>query len=1454
MEAYNWYFTSKTISGRMKKSIIKPVIVLFVVQLAMISSAQNSEVFFKVYPSSMDGLPLWCLQMYSENPRVDEVSDLYDTFYKKNPFIKTIHTQNFKYWLKEVEGFVGSDGYIHLPTPKEKKSILKSIKAQRGASTKVVTIWNEAGPFNTYKNNGGLELRPTQTNVSSIAVAPSNSDVIYCGAATGGGIFKSIDHGLNWSLVSLLDPITNANDIKVHPNDPDIVYLSNGSALYKTIDGGDNWTLIYNAPGTIEQFYIHRTQPNIVYAATANGLFRSTNDGSTWSNIFNHRCWDIEAHVLNPDIIYLSVNNSVEVRAEIYKSIDNGATWILKDSSWYIPTDLLNASDLGCKIGVTPADPDRVYAGLIGSSKSGDNGWIGIYYSLDGADSWVNPDGIDGGPYAPGNDMSTNWFVAGYSSGYHQGWYNFDLDVSHIDPDKLWVGTIWACESGNRGANIEYIRGTRSLSMHADIQDIDVIGNEIWYTSDGGINYSTDEMLSVETRNTGVSASTYWGFSSGWNTDVWTGGRYHNGDAVFHENYGFGNTLFLGGAETSTGYINPLDNRRAHFSDISDKFIPTSLSQVSTNLSNLSVYPNEAYTTLNSSELEYHPNYSNHQYLGKDNVFYKSVDGGITFDSLFTFAITARVLEFEISRENPNTIYCLVRDGGQGTIFKSLNGGTSFGPVSPIPSSNISRLDLSINPEDQNMVWVISSNGANGQKVYLTTDGGDTWQNKTTTALDGHQPLDILYQSGTNDLVYLASNYAVFFWDQIASDWIIYSDGLPLLTRALRFKPFYRDSKLRLSSSRGIWEAPFAVNSIPTVYPMTENDVVYCQRDTIQFEDYSFLDHSGSSWQWNFSPAPAYISNSNIRNPRVVFGSTGSYDVTLTITDGLGTTSTNTLLGMVTVQNQCIADTVPGLSLFCQSSPDHANIPDLEISQTDNFTISAWVKPNGLQSAYTGIVFNDGTSAGLNFRAGNYLAYHWPGGSWSWNSGLIVDSNKWSHVAMVVTPTAITLYLNGIASTHLTAVSPSDIGTMRMGSYKGWSSRNYDGELDEVSIWNTALTQGQIRELRHLTRTGPTPFTTDLVAYYQFNLLGSSEIMDRINLHHASLNGDAQKVISTAPIGGGESHRLTVSSPSSHLFGNTEVVADFDASHPNGEVVATRLNILPDSLPSSNPSVGIYWIVNNYGTSNFDPIISLELDPVSGYSFGDPSDALLYIRDENEHMNNWIQACGATNLDSGSYTYTLPCNLTNLHQFFIQSADSNEITSLYPGIYDSLEICLGDSSYLENAYQSVAGIYYDTINYSPLIDSILVTSLSVNPAFITNILDTICLGDSLVFGSQTLMSSGDYAEVYTTMEGCDSTINLALVVEDCTAGINENLESNVSITPNPTSGNVVISFEGGIIKRVMIYDQLGRLIAEHEQKSGDVDVIVNIASYAVGVYTLIIETDQSQFTARLVKE
>lgn len=1225
---------------------------------------QNSPSFFKVYPTLYGSEPVWVSKMYSANPNVFEVVNLYHEYYQTYPLIKNIHTQNFKHWLRIVKNYVQADGLIVIPTNEEESSKLTNLKVQRGASNEAkTTTWTNMGPHRTYKNDGSLNLRPTQVNIFCMEVAPSNSDIVY-GAAEGGGIFKSIDHALNWELISTDEVFTNAQDIKVHPTNANIVYVASNDDIYKTTDGGSTWNLMYTASGTVEQFYIHRVTPSKVYAATESGLFISNDSGVTWSLLYNKRCWDLVAHAVNPNILFLSVHNAAAKRAEVFKSTDAGITWTLKETGWYVPTVLASANDIGCKLGVTPADPNRIYACLIGDSKAGDNGWIGVYYSLDGADNWVNADGIDGGPYAPGSDVATNWYVAGYSDGYHQGWYNFDLDVSHTDPDKIWLGTIWFCESGNRGANIEYVRGTRDLEMHADIQDIDVVDGEVWVASDGGLNFSDDECATVEVRNTGVSASTYWGFNQGWNEDTWTGGRYHNGDAVYHENFGLGNTMFMGGAEQATGYVNPLFNRQTHYSDISDKITPNSLSESSMEATNFSIYPNESYSLLNSSEVEYDPRYSDHLYLGNENNFYKSVNGGASFEVIYAFPAFSRVLEFEISRENPAVIYCLVRSGFVTKIYKSTNGGEDFVLTAELPDVSTSLLDLTLNPADENELWVAAYYGGDGEKVYVTYDGGSTWVNKTTSSLNGNNIVDIVFQGGSDHVVYVVSNYNVFYWDESSSEWLSYSEDLPFITQALYFRPFYRDHKLRLSGGRGIWEVSLAEPSLPIAQPMTKADMVYCGRDTVQFDCYSILNHDEATWEWSFSPTPAYVSSLTDRNPKVVFSTEGAYDVTLTVTDGDGNSSTKTIENMVTLSDQCSPEPIPGFAMECYEDGDYASIPVTNIGETNTFTVSAWVKPNGIQGDYTGIVFNDGESAGLNFRPGNILAYHWPGGAWWWDSGLFVETDVWSHVAMVVTPDSITVFLNGVGVTHEFAVEPALIESMKLGSYKGWGGRNYKGVMDEVCIWNRSLSQNEIRELRHLTRTGDIPYTDDLVSYYQFNIDGISSVNDRIGTNHAQLSGGATKIESTAPVGGGNSDRVFLSTPDVVNFPNSQTNLDFaDGTTINAEIVVTRLHLEPNVLPSENPNTGNYWIINNYGTNTFAAIESLEFTVLDATPVGLPENALLFVRSENEDANVWDERCNAVNFDGGSFNYSSVCDITNFSQFYIESSVTDEVVA-----------------------------------------------------------------------------------------------------------------------------------------------------------------------------------------------
>jgi hypothetical protein len=143
--------------------------------------------------------------------------------------------------------------------------------------------------------------------------------------------------------------------------------------------------------------------------------------------------------------------------------------------------------------------------------------------------------------------------------------------------------------------------------QHPDIQDIDINGNDVWVSSDGGVNLYSPDFETHEARNNGINASDYWGFGSGWNEDVLVGGRYHNGNGAYHENYPFGEFLRLGGAESPTGYVNQGMNRMVYHSDIGGRLIPATITGDVQTIANYSLYPNESYFNETHGEVETAP-------------------------------------------------------------------------------------------------------------------------------------------------------------------------------------------------------------------------------------------------------------------------------------------------------------------------------------------------------------------------------------------------------------------------------------------------------------------------------------------------------------------------------------------------------------------------------------------------------------------------------------------------------------------------------------------------------------------------------------------------------------------------------------------------------------------------------------------------------------------------------
>jgi len=138
---------------------------------------------------------------------------------------------------------------------------------------------------------------------------------------------------------------------------------------------------------------------------------------------------------------------------------------------------------------------------------------------------------------------------------------------------------------------------------------------------------------------------------------------------------------------------------------------------------------------------------------------------------------------------------------------------------------------------------------------------------------------------------------------------------------------------------------------------------------------------------------------------------------------------------------------------------------------------------------------------------------------------------------------------------------------------------------------------------------------------------------------------------------------------------------------------------------------------------------------------------------------------------------------------FPPSITSNFVSlTINPFVTDSINIsiCQGDSILIGGFFQNTSGIYSDTIvgGSSLGCDSILVTTLLVNPIATDSTNATICQGDSILIGGVFQNTSGNYSDTIVggSSLGCDSILVTTLLVNPiATSNINATICEGDSI-------------------------------------------------------------------------
>lgn len=198
-----------------------------------------------------------------------------------------------------------------------------------------------------------------------VGISPSKPQRIYAtvDAREKGGIYRSEDGGQSWTLVStdyrLWGRGGDFAEIKVHPKNPDVVFVGN-IASYRSDDGGETWTSIKGAPGgdDYHRIWINPLQPDIMLFAADQGATITVNGGRTWSSWYNQPTAQIYHVTTDNQFPYWVYGGQQESGAIGIASRGSGGQISFRD--W-----MGVGADEYAYIAPDPLNPDIIYGGRV---------------------------------------------------------------------------------------------------------------------------------------------------------------------------------------------------------------------------------------------------------------------------------------------------------------------------------------------------------------------------------------------------------------------------------------------------------------------------------------------------------------------------------------------------------------------------------------------------------------------------------------------------------------------------------------------------------------------------------------------------------------------------------------------------------------------------------------------------------------------------------------------------------------------------------------------------------------------------------------------------------------------------------------------------------------------------------------------------------------------------------
>jgi len=567
--------------------------------------------------------------------------------------------------------------------------------------------WRNIGP-----HRGG--------RVTAVAGHADQTFTFYFGA-TGGGVWKTHNGGVTWENIS--DGYFNTGTIggiAVAPSNADVIYVgtgespvrgvttSHGDGVYKSVDAGKTWEhLGLEATSQISKVVVHPGDADIVYVAAQGnpwaaseerGVYRSRDGGKTWKKVLfvdsNTGASFLTIDPNHPQVLYAAMWDhrrkpwtvtSGGPGSGLYKTTDGGDTWV--ELTKGLPALMGNTA-----AAVSPANSNRVYA-MIEAVEGG------VFRSDDAGETWQRVNGDNGirdrGWYythifADPKDEDTVYVLANATVKSTDGGVTFkQIKVPHGDTHDLWINPDhpqWMVHGNDGGANVSFDGGeTWSTNMNQPTAQLyRVIADNLFpYNLYAGQQDNSTVKIPSRTMGPGIGQEDWHAVAGGESAQI--GIDPDNPELIY-------GTSILGTIELSnekTGEVRDIE-AYPYFS----AFRPIRELKLRFN------WNAPVVVSVHDPRVVYH---------GANKVL-KTTDKGQSWE-----VISPDLTRNDVSKQGTT--------GGPISIEGA--GGEHYGTLMYIAES----------PHDAATIWTGSDDGL----VFLTRDGGASWQNVTPKKLPESQ-------------------------------------------------------------------------------------------------------------------------------------------------------------------------------------------------------------------------------------------------------------------------------------------------------------------------------------------------------------------------------------------------------------------------------------------------------------------------------------------------------------------------------------------------------------------------------------------------------------------------------------------------------------------------------------------------------------------------------------------